>query len=76
FKDNLWGSTLFWCRMWWYDKHQLVSGTFEVYNAGKEGRDYGKDIVLRADWDGLYFQDPHSKYFKMMKKYDWTRGKH
>ncbi|PIA56057.1 hypothetical protein AQUCO_00700414v1 [Aquilegia coerulea] len=73
FTNNLFGRTLFWCRMWWYDHHKLVWGSYRVYKGHDDidncGGADGNVCVRKAQWDGVYFVQKDGTFKKV---YDWT----
>ncbi|KAL7231031.1 hypothetical protein ACSBR2_009331 [Camellia fascicularis] len=43
FRNNIWGTTLFWCNMIWQrSAAQNVSGNFDIYRADSDRRRCGK----------------------------------
>ncbi|KAF5185708.1 hypothetical protein FRX31_024692 [Thalictrum thalictroides] len=74
FTNHIFGKTLFWCRMWWYDHRKLVWGSYRVYKGSDDidrcsGTD-GNTCVRKAQWDGVYFELKDNTFIKV---YDWKR---
>ncbi|KAF5198523.1 hypothetical protein FRX31_011890 [Thalictrum thalictroides] len=55
FQNNIFGRTLFWCRMWWYDHHKLVWGSYRVYK--------GSDDIDRCGTEGFPREAPSTFIF-------------
>ncbi|KAL5713081.1 hypothetical protein ACHQM5_015191 [Ranunculus cassubicifolius] len=70
FRWDVWERTLFWCNMWWYDHHNLVAGSFEVYQARRDIDECSRRCYRRAQWDGVYFRLMNGTWYK---RYDWER---
>lgn len=68
FRYDFFERTLFWCNMWWYDHHKLVSGSYVVYRADKDIDRCAKHCNRRAQWGGIYSQNKTGSWLKV---YDW-----
>ncbi|KAF5176019.1 hypothetical protein FRX31_034394, partial [Thalictrum thalictroides] len=71
FSENVFDTTLYWCRIWWYDHHKIVSINHEIYNGGKDTDafhgscgDYKDRCIRKAQWDGLYYLMANGRFEK------------
>lgn len=91
FKPAVFGTTLFWCNLWWGSKQVK----FEVYNENlgegqclvghKEAHDPNYKDINMCHWqaraDGIYFTPflglgQHQDDKRWIKKFDWGTGNH
>ncbi|KAF5178623.1 hypothetical protein FRX31_031794 [Thalictrum thalictroides] len=82
FHVNIWGSTLFWCKMGWRDNRGVyVNGSFNIYDYNKDKYKCG-DIPNQSGpvshvcgWyvhkDGLYLFDPYNPGMSPELTYNW-----
>ncbi|PIA36548.1 hypothetical protein AQUCO_03300022v1 [Aquilegia coerulea] len=77
FTENPFYTTLFWCRIWWYDHHRLVWVHNDMFDSSKPDQDMGcmdgegaACCIRRAQWDGVYFVQWDGKFKKI---YNWIR---
>lgn len=70
FYSNIWGTTLFWCNMGWYDdKGKLVQGRFDIYKAKRDETRCVKRCHWRIFEHGLYSYSSITDTWDHM--YDW-----
>ncbi|KAL4583143.1 hypothetical protein LXL04_007708 [Taraxacum kok-saghyz] len=70
FRENIWGTTLYFCHFW----RKMAEQKFDVFNITMfVWCDHGFDIGNNCNWeikdDGFYFFDFH--YQTWSKEYDW-----
>ncbi|PIA36549.1 hypothetical protein AQUCO_03300023v1 [Aquilegia coerulea] len=77
FYENFFFTTLYWCRIWWYDHHQLVWVHNDMFDSNNDEEDLGCEYkgtmyscVRRAQWDGIYFVQLNGEFKKI---YNWSR---
>ncbi|PIA60767.1 hypothetical protein AQUCO_00300348v1 [Aquilegia coerulea] len=86
FMEHFFYSTVFWCRIWWYDHHRLVWVHNDMWDSANREQfegciddstkykgcklDGARCCVRRAQWDGIYFIQWKGAFKKI---YNWRR---
>ncbi|XP_019245190.1 PREDICTED: uncharacterized protein LOC109225053 [Nicotiana attenuata] len=73
FKTNFWGTTLFWCKVWYKkypESNSYTEASFEVYSAEKHPEHCDRICTWELLDSGIYSYDPYNN--RSIKEYDWN----
>ncbi|KAK4729388.1 hypothetical protein R3W88_022376 [Solanum pinnatisectum] len=73
FKTNFWGTTLFWCKIWYkkYPNSEKYSeANFEVYSSESHTEHCDHICTWELLDSGIYSYDPYNN--RSIKEYDWN----
>ena len=72
FRNNLWDSTLFWCHMEWEESSgQKISGSFEIYNGGRDKQRCRRRCEWLVEKRGLYSYNRNTGSWESL--FDWPQ---
>ncbi|OVA10709.1 Plant self-incompatibility S1 [Macleaya cordata] len=72
FHINLFGTTLYWCSMWWTDSNgRLIQGSFDTYKADRDWIRCGRHCKYPVRQDGVYGYWEETQIYKLV--YPWPK---